>query len=141
MATRSTIAVKLPDGSFKQVYCHWDGYLEYNGVLLQQRYNTASLAEELVSLGDISSLSRSIHPEGPHTFDNRESGVTTFYGRDRGEKNVDTKVFADEDEFRRDRMKESYNYVFEDGKWYVDGKLLEEQLQNVSQEYTESALS
>ena len=34
MATRSTISIQKKDGTIRSVYCHWDGYCEYNGVLL-----------------------------------------------------------------------------------------------------------
>ena len=56
MATRSTIAVEHADGTVSQVYCHWDGYLTHNGQILLDHYDTQEKAEQLVSLGSISSL-------------------------------------------------------------------------------------
>ena len=38
MGTRSTIALEYADGTVHQVYCHWDGYLEHNGRILQEHY-------------------------------------------------------------------------------------------------------
>ena len=43
MATRSTIALEFADGTVQQVYCHWDGYLDYNGKLLAEHYTDLSL--------------------------------------------------------------------------------------------------
>ena len=54
MGTRSVIAV-MHGTNAKAVYCHWDGYLEHNGKILQEHYNSVK-ANELVSLGDLSCL-------------------------------------------------------------------------------------
>ena len=91
MGTRSRIAVMHGDVC-KSVYCHWDGYLEHNGAILQEHYDSAK-ANQLVALGDISSLGPNIgeqHPFSPH-FDEgskeaydaaKDAGYTTFYGRE-----------------------------------------------------------
>ena len=34
MSTRSRIGLQLANGSVLSVYCHWDGYPEFNGVKL-----------------------------------------------------------------------------------------------------------
>ncbi len=54
MGTRSRIAV-MHGSVAKSVYCHWDGYLEHNGTILQEHYDS-SKANHLVALGDLSSL-------------------------------------------------------------------------------------
>lgn len=41
MSTRSTIGIRHEDGSVTKIYCHWDGYIEWNGAILQKYYNTA----------------------------------------------------------------------------------------------------
>ena len=99
MGTRSTIALEYADGTVGQVYCHWDGYLENNGMILYKHYVDPFKTRELMDLGDISSLGKNIgeqHPFSPH-FDEgsriaydlaQAQGATTFYGRDRGEKGV-----------------------------------------------------
>ena len=100
MATRSTIAVIDNDGTVKQVYCHWDGYLSYNGRLLKQEYNSLKLANELVSFGDMSILAENINPTHPdHSYDSAQEGVCVYYGRDRGESNTDPKVLKDLNDF------------------------------------------
>jgi len=56
MATRSRIGILLPDDSILAVYCHWDGYPEYNGVVLKKKFNTYEKVAELIDGGDMSSL-------------------------------------------------------------------------------------
>ena len=56
MATRSRIGIELKGGSILSVYCHWDGYPEYNGVKLKEHFNTRDKVAELIDGGDISAL-------------------------------------------------------------------------------------
>jgi len=56
MATRSRIGIQLPDESVLSVYCHWDGYPEFNGVKLKEHFNSYEKASELIDGGDISAL-------------------------------------------------------------------------------------
>lgn len=60
MSTNSTIAVQHLDGTVSTVYCHWDGYLSYNGRLLIDHYNSLEMAEGLVDKGNISLLGDTI---------------------------------------------------------------------------------
>ena len=121
MATRSTIAVRHQDGTFSQIYCHWDGYPEHNGKILAEHYNSLERAEALVALGDMSSLDASIEcPEG-HTFDSSVRGYSVFYGRDRGESDVEARRFADGPTFLVDRDSQQYDYIFAEGRWFILG--------------------
>jgi hypothetical protein len=68
MGTRSTIALEFADGTVEQVYCHWDGYLEHNGKILQEHYSDPFKLRDLIDQGGISSLGKSIgkkHPFSP----------------------------------------------------------------------------
>ena len=56
MGTRSTIAIEFADNSVSQVYCHWDGYLDNNGEILNKEYMDPFKVRDLVDLGDFSSL-------------------------------------------------------------------------------------
>ena len=130
MGTRSRIGVMHGDVC-KSVYCHWDGYLEHNGRILQEYYNS-SRANELVAMGDISSLGELIgekHPFSPHTSAEDKiaheaadaAGWTTFYARDRGETGVE---FATDFSFadflnRVDDSGAEYYYIMRDGVWYT----------------------
>ena len=54
MATRSRIGLQLADGAILSVYHHWDGYPQWLGVMLQQKFNTREKVAELIDGGDIS---------------------------------------------------------------------------------------
>ncbi len=56
MSTRSRIGIQLADQSILSVYCHWDGYPEFNGVKLVEHFNSHDAAAELIDGGDISAL-------------------------------------------------------------------------------------
>lgn len=119
MATRSTIAVQLEDGTVQQVYCHWDGYLSNNGRILHSYYNSFALAKELVQLGDISTLGRRAIPFLAHSFDNPEKDTTVYYGRDRGEADTEPRVFADFNDYQANVDAQGYEYIFRNGEWLV----------------------
>lgn len=127
MATRSTIAVVNPDDSVSQIYCHWDGYPSHNGRILKEFYNNLELAQELVSLGDLSVLAERLHPEGDHTFEAPEDGTCVFYGRDRGESGTEPRHYWNVKMYLLSRRGEEFDYLFKDGEWYlVRGRNLRE---------------
>jgi hypothetical protein len=92
MGTRSDIIVQRKDGTWARIYCHWDGYLEHNGVILLEHYNTQELAEAVVAPGDMSSLKEKCDKPAGHSYDHQVEGHTVYYGRDRGETNVGPRV-------------------------------------------------
>jgi len=128
MGTRSRIGVMHGD-KVKSVYCHWDGYLAHNGAILMEHYDSAK-ANQLVALGDISSLRPSIGEAHPFSrfetelsnedFEAKYENMTTFYGRDRGEKGTDFKVAYTFAEFltQCDNCCAEYYYIMRDGVWY-----------------------
>lgn len=129
MGTRSRIAVMHNDVC-KSIYCHWDGYLEHNGFILNSFYDSAK-ANHLVALGDMSSLRPEIGEK--HAFSQFEvpkeeldaylaltENWCTFYGRDRGETGTDWKVSFTFEEFldQCESCGAEYFYVMKDGVWY-----------------------
>lgn len=72
MSTRSNIGILNQDGTVDYIYCHYDGYLDHNGKILNEYYNTEDKVRELISLGDMSALTETI-----------DSSI--FYKRDREE--------------------------------------------------------
>jgi hypothetical protein len=114
----------------KSIYCHWDGYLEYNGSLLQKHYDSAK-ANNLVALGDLSSLKPEIgiqHAFGYHgteisaeDYEKQFGNMCTFYGRDRGESNVEFQTDTDFEAFieRVQGCCAEWYYIMRDGVWYV----------------------
>ena len=119
MGTRSRIGVMHGDNC-KSVYCHWDGYLEHNGAILQAHYDSAQ-ANHLVALGDLSSLGQYVNTELEHTFENPVKDVCVFYGRDRGETGTEFKTDLTFDSFfeRADGCGAEWYYIMKDGVWYV----------------------
>lgn len=116
MATRSTIAIQLENGTIKQVYCHWDGYLENNGKILMKYYNNAEIIKELISKGSISSLGININPS-KDDFNSPQKDVCVFYHRDRNEElYIDS--FENFEEYSKNGNFEEFNYLFKDNEWY-----------------------
>jgi len=56
MSTRSFIGMVNRDHTITSVYCHWDGYPEYNGKLLLEHYDNRAITRKLLHKGDFSSL-------------------------------------------------------------------------------------
>jgi hypothetical protein len=109
MATRSRIAIENQDGSVISVYCHWDGYIETNGVILNQYYRTKEKVEELIALGNLSSLHRTIE-------------TTVAYARDRGEDSHQA-TYSNVEELFEDGFSSGVEYVYcftKDGIWLVN---------------------
>ena len=119
MSTRSYIAMKTSEDTYRGVYCHYDGYLDYNGVMLLEHYNSKERVEELLSYGNISSLREKITPEkdSTHSFDKPDKDVTIFYGRDRVEEGQEA-FTCTEEELKDTTSWIEYIYVFDNGKWY-----------------------
>ena len=129
MGTRSRIGVMHGD-RVKSVYCHWDGYLDFNGRILQEHYDSAK-ANHLVALGDLSSLRVNIgekHKFSPfdqkelstEEFEKQFGDMCTFYGRDRGEKDTEFRVAHTFEEFLGQCYDSGaeYYYIMKDGVWY-----------------------
>ena len=94
MSTRSLISIKRDEDKYETIYCHWDGYLDYNGLILSKFYREREKVEKLIKLGNISSLNENIDPvpDLPHSFDDKQKGVVVAYGRDRNEKNQESVI-------------------------------------------------
>ena len=86
MATRFTVGKEMKDGSIRSIYGHWDGYPAHAGNILNEHYTELSKIDQLLTLGDLSSIDKDIGEQ--HEFDNRPPDSCTFYGRDRGETGV-----------------------------------------------------
>ena len=54
MGTSSMIANYNEDGTVTATYCHYDGYPEYNGRMLRDKYNTVAKVDKLIDGGDMS---------------------------------------------------------------------------------------
>jgi hypothetical protein len=127
MSTRSAIIAKI-GGMYQGIYCHFDGYPEGVGAILNKHYRDAPKVSALVSHGDMSSLGERVEPIGRHSFDNPESGTCIYYGRDRGETGCETTIGAAVDSVVEKISHNGYVYVFENGEWAVNGENLADAL-------------
>ena len=105
MGTRSRVAVMHGDVC-KSVYCHYDGYLDYTGRILQAHYDSTA-ANELIALGDNSGVKETV-------------AEMNFYS-DRGEADVSWQVAHSFEEFLEqvEGCCGEYYYVMRDGVWYA----------------------
>lgn len=103
MATRSFIGKLNHDGSITGVYCHWDGHPEGVGETLAKHYTNVQKVDQLLDLGDISSLGARVAPgeDEPHSFDHPAPDVTVAYHRDRGEARNPPKTYSSIVDFQR----------------------------------------
>lgn len=115
MGTRSNIVVRRKD-DWAEVYCHWDGYPSHNGKILLEHYSDQAKLESLIALGDLSVLDQEITAPKGHSYDTRAPGHSAFYGRDRGETDIEARTGATLEDVWPD---EEYAYVWIDKTWWV----------------------
>lgn len=123
MSTRCRIAIKEPNGTYRSIYCHHDGYPEGVGEILETYYTDVNKIEKLMDLGDISSLGASLEFKDPDTMfkDPRAYALddgTTDYNRWRNEgtEAAVSDTLEDLTSLAEDSAAE-FLYVFEDGEW------------------------
>ena len=110
MATNSTIAVKLQDGSISQVFCHWDGDLQFNGKMLFERYDNQILVEELITKGNLSSLGSTVDSS---EFRTRDMGDSWFLNKPNHFESIQSyKQFMISNG-------QKFNYLFDGDEWLV----------------------
>ena len=103
MATRSRIGLQLADGNILSVYHHWDGYPEWLGVTLNNKFNTRDKVAELIDGGDISCCDS----DSDWNLNKVENHVQ--YYNDRGD-NTEPRLDSNFDDYVKNG--EEYAYVF-----------------------------
>ena len=111
MATRSNIGIRTENGTIIAAYCHWDGYLAYNGQMLFENYVDEEDILDLVALGSFSSLNHTAEETAidkynvdaltqfkPEEIEDTPEGIREFF------KNSDREYL--------------YVYDIEEGEWY-----------------------
>ena len=113
MATRSRIGLQLADDSILSVYHHWDGYPQWLGVTLNEKFNTFEKVADLIDGGDMSSC------DSNDDWDRKELGETApLYYNDRGEKTEPRLDLNFDDYVNNANACEEYVYVFtSNNKW------------------------
>ena len=108
MSTNSTIALETESGEIHQIYCHWDGYLEHNGKILQDHYTDPGKLRDLIGHGDL-------------TFLDTEVESSTFYARDLDKEfdDVQAQVYENFEDYLNGRSEEFDYCLRRDGVWRV----------------------
>jgi hypothetical protein len=109
MATRSTIAVDLPE-CIRAVYCHWDGYPDEEGGVgetLKHHYTKLRDIINLLDNGNLSVLKSTIE-------------LSEFY-KDRGEDSP-AQIFKSESDWLEyaNNCGCEYSYLFSENAWIVE---------------------
>lgn len=135
MATRSTIAMKTPEGKIKAIYCHWDGYVGYNGKMLMGEYTDPAKVKQLIDLGDLSYLRKEIGDKHPFDRNHDEPELAMYedwcmaYHRDRGEEwaRVAPQTYDTIGEWVSEfDMGVEYYYLFDGKDWIVSSGELDQ---------------
>lgn len=115
MSTRSHIIKKLSDNWYKGIYCHFDGYLEGVGLILNKCYNSPDAIDKLLDLGDISILGL-IPEDDPSLWIDRSHSKSEKCRSYKGRGEPDTEArFGKKVDF----ITYDYTYVWEDDHWEV----------------------
>lgn len=126
MSTRCRIAIKEKNGTYRSIYCHNDGYPAGVGITLETYYTNPDKIEDLMDLGDLSSLGASLEFKDPdEMFKDIKAYVlndgTTDYNRWRNEE-TEAEISSN----LKDLIKlaegngAEYLYIFENGKWRIE---------------------
>lgn len=140
MSTRSWIAKQIGEDEYQIIYCHFDGYLTNNGAILLDHYNTPEKVDELLALGDISSLGAKLNPDPEKTYESILSklndGVTVAYARDYGEKISSPRIYSMDDLVHG--LSDEYLYVFTlQNEWKYSHEWNPRNLQDVKEDLEE----
>ena len=112
MSTRSTIAMVTKRGDIDAIFCHWDGYPEYVGKILDTRYVTEKRVAKLMDMGDLESLGKTL---AKCRFHRRDFGCAEEDTRKETHKSLSEAVAAMDAELG---LRE-YLYLFADMRWMV----------------------
>jgi hypothetical protein len=115
MATRSRI-ILVKEDKIESIYVHWDGNPSTRLPILNKNYNTVEKVQQLVNLGDLSSIGSDIVSD-VEWCDGRDVCVPYSTRGDSCPKKV-TSIQNLEWLEKRSKCGEEYTYTFKDGKWY-----------------------
>lgn len=121
MATCSLIAYEHPDGRIYAAYCHYDGYIDWTGIVLYTLYNQAGKVKWLILHGGMRNIFTTNIPS--ITVPDRPiTGVPEYYARDR-------ETYLDETPhtfsnvydllYYADTIRAEYVYLYKDNEWLV----------------------
>lgn len=123
MSTHAEIMLVDSNNIVTGIYCHFDGYLDGVGATLLKHYSDLDKVKDLIALGSISYLEKSIECPLGHSFNTPIKGYTVAYHRDRGEYFYQSRGVI-ENGIIKNIVFEQYNYVYfeSDSEWYLKSK-------------------
>ena len=123
MSTHAKIMLVDSNNIVTGIYCHFDGYLDGVGATLLKHYSDLDKVKDLIALGSISYLEKSIECPLGHSFNTPIKGYTVAYHRDRGEDFCQSRGVI-ENGIIKNIAFEEYNYVYfeSDSEWYLKSK-------------------
>ena len=108
MATRSRIGLRLADDCILSVYHLWDGYPQWLGATLREKFDTYEKIAELIDGGDVSCI------DSDTDWSLEKVDLHVQYYNDRGEKTEPRLDTCVEDYLDNG---EEYAYLFENNQW------------------------
>lgn len=130
MSTHANIAILKPNGNIQSIYCHFDGYPQHVGQILHDHYNNQERVQQLIALGNISSLGEKLEPSEleikyKHRYSNefalldeaekeRLSNDAQFHTR-----RIDLGSEPTENKALNHLCLEEYIYIFTPRGWYM----------------------
>lgn len=130
MATRSTIARLNTDHTVTAIYCHWDGGIHHNGHILKDHYTNTDKIDQLLALGDLSSLRPEIGEQQDFDAPTNENWCVA-YGRDRDEEDVAARTYSNVQAWLNNGQE--YNYLWDGSEWYVSCYSTKQKLRSLVQ--------
>lgn len=116
MATSCIIGKKEKDGKVKCICCHFDGYLDSVGRLLNDYYRKSERVDQLLELGVLETLGKSLEV----AQDGKSNEYCRFYCRDKGEDYESVRardVVFDNLPLYAMHMGANYVYLYDDVQW------------------------
>lgn len=111
------ILKKMSDGKYIGIYSCMGGFIEGLGRTLRDYYTTESAIDQIMSLGSVQSLGKTLG----YTEEEYPSGLySRFYIRDLGGEvqDYEAKIFNTLDDVKQWDPYCMYWYIFQNNKWY-----------------------
>lgn len=138
MSTRGSIARQNADGSVTAIYVHFDSYLTGVGHTLVNHYQDVTKIDQLMQLGDLSSLGQDIGARRNSDRDATYKYWCTAYGRDGGEIDSGARQYVNLTMWLDD-LGQEYNYLWDGTEWLVNGVITRDDFRSVVQIILEKA--
>ena len=132
MSTRSLICYE--DEQTKEIssiYCHFDGYLEHNGRILNAHYKDFVTVKELVDGGNIRCLSNTIEDTGYYKDLENRGGSED---QERTQTHLNQYMLFD---YLRADIFIEWVYLFKDGAWHYSYLITEDYKQETIEQHLE----